>query len=495
MKTRWLGGIVFKPNKKTYKKMENTTHKFSQFHLTETPKVVTQIPGKKSQELLNLQKEIEGAVVSYPKSMPFAIDRAKGAVVEDVDGNQFIDFFAGCGVVNVGHCNDEVLAYVKEQQEKLIHALDFPTENKLRAIQHILGNLPEAERTNYKVSFGGPTGSDAVEAAIKLAKIKTGREGIIAFSGSYHGMTSGALAVTADTAFKSKLCALVPNVHFTPFTYEYRCPSNSTGQASKNFCIDQLTFLLENKHSGITKPAAIIVESIQGEGGNIPPAAGFLKEVIEVAHRNDVLVIFDEIQSGFFRTGEFLACMNYDAMPDIITMSKGLGGVGFPVAALVYRKEVEAWGPGDHIGTFRGNQVSLAAANGAFDFIEKYQVGAHTKEMGAYLKAGLQELANQFDCIGDIRGKGLMIGVEFVLDTHTKTPASQLVKEFRQACLQRGLLFEVGGHYNNVLRIVPPLTITPKLIDRALEIMKDALMSVMPGNEVTAEALLSEATL
>ncbi|MGG8495334.1 aspartate aminotransferase family protein [Tenacibaculum sp. TC6] len=460
--------------------MKNTNHKFSRFHLSETAKIVSSIPGEKSKELLALQKEIEGAVVSYPRSMPFAINRAKGAIIEDVDGNQFIDFFAGCGVVNVGHCNEEVLSYVKEQQEKLVHALDFPTENKLTAVQKILNNLPEEERKNYKVSFGGPTGSDAVEAAIKLAKIKTGRDGIIAFSGSYHGMTSGALAVTADTTFRNKISSLIPNVHFTPFTYQYRCPSNQDEQACKKYCVEQLEFLLENKHSGIRKPAAIIVESIQGEGGNITPAEGFLKEIIEVAHRNDVLVIFDEIQSGFFRTGEFLACMNYGAMPDIITLSKGLGGVGFPISALIYNKNVEAWGPGDHIGTFRANQVSLAAANGAFDFIEKYDVKNHTKEIGAYLMNGLKQLAEKYPVIGEVRGKGLMIGVEFVKDPITKEPYAEIVKEFRANCLQRGLLFEVGGHYNNVLRIVPPLTITPAIVDAGLQIMDEALQAVVP---------------
>ncbi|WP_051263683.1 aspartate aminotransferase family protein [Tenacibaculum ovolyticum] len=461
--------------------MIEATHKFSRFHLSESANIVSDsIPGERSKELLELQKEIEGSVVSYPKSMPFAIERAKGAIIEDVDGNQFIDFFAGCGVVNVGHCNEEVLSYVKEQQEKLIHALDFPTENKLEAIQKILKNLPKAVQNDYKVSFGGPTGSDAVEAAIKLAKIKTGRDGIIAFSGSYHGMTSGALAVTADTDFRKELTSLIPNVHFTPFSYQYRCPSNDDDQACKNYAIERLKFLLENKHSGITKPAAIIVESIQGEGGNIPPVAGFLNEVVEVAHRNDVLVIFDEIQSGFFRTGEFLACMNYGVMPDIITLSKGLGGIGFPISALVYKKEVEAWGPGAHIGTFRANQVSLAAANGAFNFIEKYDVKSHTKEMGAYLMDGLMTIAKKTPFIGDIRGKGLMIGVEFVKDVFTKEPYPEFVKELRNNCLQKGLLFEVGGHYNNVLRLVPPLTITPKIIDEALLIMQEVLDITIP---------------
>ena len=449
---------------------------FSQFHLSEYPRIISNnIPGKRSKELLELQAKIEGAIVSYPKSMPFAINRAKGAIIEDVDGNRFIDFFAGCGVLNVGHCNDEVLKHVKEQQEKLIHALDFPTENKLKAISKILKNLPEEMRDDFKVSFGGPTGSDAVEAAIKLAKIKTGRDTIIAFSGGYHGMTSGALALTADTVFRKKISSLIPNVHFAPFSYCYRCPMKKEASSCQLDCIDYFKLMIENKHSGITKPAAIIVEPIQGEGGNITPKSGYLEALVKVAHENDVLVIFDEIQSGFFRTGEFLACMNSNAIPDIITISKGLGGVGFPISALIYKKEIEAWGSGDHIGTFRANQVSLAAANGAFDFIDKYNVKSHAVEMGHYLMNGLKRLSKECSFIGEIRGKGLMIGVELVKDITTKEPYAALVKELRSNCLQRGLLFEVGGHYNNVLRLVPPLIITPKIIDVALEIIKEAL--------------------
>ena len=458
--------------------MSIATHDFSKFHLSDGPRIITNnVPGKKSQELIALQKNIEGKVVSYPRSMPFAIKRAKGAIIEDVDGNRYLDFFAGCGVVNIGHCNEEVLSYVEKQQKDLIHALDFPTENKLDAIGKILQNLPEYVRDEYKVSFGGPTGSDAVEAAIKLAKIKTGRDTIIAFSGGYHGMSSGALAVTADTAFRKKISSLIPNVHFAPFSYCYRCPLKKESSSCNLDCVDYFRMMLENKHSGITKPAAIIVEPIQGEGGNIVPKKGYLEALVRVAHENDILVIFDEIQSGFFRSGEFLACIHSNVMPDIITISKGLGGVGFPISALVYNKNVEAWGPGDHIGTFRANQVSLAAANGAFNFVEKYNVRAHTKKVGHYFMKGLKRLAENCPFIGEVRGTGLMIGVEFVQDRETKEPYPEIVKEFRYNCLQRGLLFEVGGHYNNVLRLVPPLIITEEMVDIALDIMKDALQA------------------
>jgi len=465
---------------------------FSKYHFCEEAQIVTaSIPGEKSRQLIQEQRELEGSVVSYPRSNPIALKRAKGAILEDVDGNRFLDFFAGAGVLNVGHSNEEVLAYAIKQQQELIHALDFPTENKMTAIRNILRSLPEELRDQYKVSFGGPTGSDAVEAAIKLAKIKTGRDTIIAFSGGYHGMTSGALALTSNVGFRNKLPSLIPNVHYVPYSYCYRCAFKQKPGACNNQCVDYLRLVLEDSHSGVPKPAAIILEPIQGEGGNIVPPDGFLEDIIRLAHKHDVLVIFDEIQSGFFRTGEFLAFMHTDAVPDIITISKGLGGVGFPISGLIYRKDVEAWGPGDHIGTFRGNQVSLAAANGAFDFIEKHGVREHTKEMGAYLLEQLEGLKLECPYLGDVRGRGLMIGLEFVKDRKSKEPFAEFVKAFRSDCLQRGLLFEVGGHYNNVVRLVPPLIITPKIIDAALDIMRETLAGLMEAYPQYATADLT----
>jgi diaminobutyrate-2-oxoglutarate transaminase len=460
---------------------------FSKFHLAENASIKTDIPGTHSKAMLAVQEEIEGSVVSYPKGIPIAIKRAKGAIIEDVDGNQFIDFFAGAGVLNVGHCNEEVLDYVRAQQTELIHALDFPTQTKMDAIQKILGNLPSHLQREYKVSFGGPTGSDAVEAAIKLAKIKTGRDTIIAFSGGYHGMSSAALALTSDVHFRKGLSSLVPNIHFMPFPYEYRNPFAGQSDCAQA-CINFLQTVIENSHSGIPLPAAIILEPVQGEGGNIPANAHFLEQVVKLARKHGIIVIFDEIQSGFFRTGKFLSFMHSDAVPDIITISKGLGGIGFPISGLIYRKDIEAWGPGDHIGTFRGNQVSLAAANGAFDFIKKYRVAEHATAMGTYLMKKLNALQEHSSFIGDVRGKGLMIGIEFVKDADSKTPFPSFVKSLKTACLQRGLLFEVGGHYGNVVRLVPPLIITPALIDNAMAILEDALLATAAGIATNGKA-------
>jgi len=449
--------------------------KFSNFHLALDAKIITpSLPGKRSQEILSFQRTHEGSIVSYPLNMPVALKRAKGAIIEDVDGNTFIDFFSGAGVLNVGHCNPYVLEYVKTQQDELIHVLDFPTENRVRLVQKLLDQIPSDKRDSYKVSFCGPTGSDAVEAAVKLAKHKTGREGVIAFQGSYHGMTSGALALTSNVKFRSKLSSLVPNITFVPYSYCYRCPFNKETHNCKLDCAEYLRNVLENPHSGQAKPAAIILEPIQGEGGSIVPEKGFLERIVEIAHANDVIVIFDEIQCGFFRTGDFWGFQSTSAFPDIITMSKGLGGVGFPISAIIYKKEIESWGPGDHIGTFRGNQVSIAAGNGAFDFVDEYNVAAHTKEIGEYLMTRLRSLQALFPEIGDVRGKGLIIGVEYVKDPYTKKPDPELVKKIRNICFQNGLLFEVGGHYNNVIRFLPPLIINRQIVDNAMAIFERA---------------------
>lgn len=461
--------------------------KFMEFHLAGDADIVTrELPGEKSKELLAAQQALEGSIVSYPRDMPIAISRAKGAIIEDVDGNRFIDFFSGAAVLNTGHCNPYVLEYVRAQQEKLIHALDFPTVNKLELIRKILQQIPADIRDQYKVSFCGPTGSDAIEAAIKLAKYKTGRDGIIAFHGSYHGMTSGALSATSNVQLRTKIRSLVPNISFIPYSYCYRCPFGKNAHGCELECAEYLRYVLENPHSGLVRPAAILLEPIQGEGGTIVPKRGFLEKIVTIARKHEVPVIFDEIQCGFYRTGDFWGFQEDGVFPDIITMSKGLGGIGFPISAIIYNKAIEAWGPGDHIGTFRGNQVSIAAGNGAFAFAKEYDLPRHTREMGEYLMDGLRELKTIFPAIGDVRGRGLIIGVEYVKSRISKMPDPEIVKKIRSSCFSKGLLFETGGHYNNVIRFIPPLIINKTIIDNALAIFKAAHAEVATSQEQVA---------
>lgn len=461
---------------------------FSDYHLANSPCVKGDVPGPKSRTLLELQSKIEGNIVSYPKAFPIAIKRAKGAIIEDVDGNLFIDFFAGCGVVNLGHCNDDILRRVVEQQKSLIHALDFPTENKLTLIQTMLNQFPEDIRDDLKVSFCGPTGADAVEAAIKLARHYTGRKTVIAFQGSYHGLTSGALATTSDVRYKERIQSGITDVHFIPYSYCYRCPFNRDSDSCQLDCASYLESILENPQSGVPLPAAIILEPIQGEGGNIVPKEGFLERIVEIAHRHGVVVIFDEIQCGFFRSGHFLAAQASDATPDIYTLSKGLGGVGFPISAIVYNKRIESWGTGFHVGTFRGNQVSIASAQAAFNFVKEQAVTDHVKSISKYMMEKLDAMKETFLNVGDVRGVGLMIGVELVHSRSSKKPYPELAQKIRIECTKKGLLFEVGGHYNNVLRFVPPLIINKEIVDHSLGILEESMTETLSFiNSVSTE--------
>ncbi|MBC9934525.1 aspartate aminotransferase family protein [Chitinophaga qingshengii] len=452
---------------------------FEPYHLSGGERIVSsEIPGARSKEILEKQQRNESAIVSYSKQIPIAIKRAKGAIIEDEDGNHYIDFFSLAGVVNVGHCNDFVLEYVREQQDKLIHALDFPTENKVALIEKILNLLSPDVRDEFKVAFTGPSGSDAVEAAIKLARMFTGRQGVIAFQGSYHGMTSGALSATSNTSLRSGLGALVPDIHFIPYSYCYRCPFDLQKDTCRLQCVQYFRSLLENPHSGIAKPAAIILEPVQGEGGVVIPHDGFLEGIVQVAREHNIVVIFDEIQAGFFRTGKFLSSQHAGVVPDIYTMSKGIGGVGFPLAAIVYHQRIEKWSSGKHIGTFRGNQVSIAAGNGAFDFVAQTSLPDHVLRMESLLRDRLEQLQRRMPFIGEVRGRGLFFGIEYVKDKNSKEPDSDIVRKIRLLCFKKGLLFEIGGHYNNVIRFLPPLVITPALIERAMAIFEEVNLSL-----------------
>ena len=465
---------------------------FKDYHLTNFAKINSRtVPGENSQKLLQFQDNFEGNIVSYPRKMPIAIKRAKGAIIEDLDGNYFIDFFSCAGVLNLGHCNPYVLQYVKEQQENLIHALDFPTLNKQKLIQKLISQIPENLRDEYKVSFCGPTGSDAVEAALKLAKHTTGREGVIAFHGSYHGMTSGALSVTSHVKLREKLHSLVPNVNFIPYSYCYRCPFDKKTIDCKYNCAKYLQYILENTHSGVVKPAAIIIEAIQGEGGTIIPKSGFLERILEIAREKEIVVIFDEVQCGFYRTGKFWGFDQNQMFPDIITISKGIGGIGFPLSAIVYKKSIESWNPGDHIGTFRGNQVSIAAGNGAFDFIKEYNVLHHVEEISKYLTEKLVTLKNSCANIGEIRGEGLIFGIEYVKSQTSRVPDPDMAEKVRAICFANGLLFELGGSYNNVVRLMPPLIVNKEIIDNAFTIFKNANLEAVAHNN----ARIKESTL
>ncbi|MBE3071574.1 MAG: aspartate aminotransferase family protein [Acidobacteria bacterium] len=448
---------------------------FRNLSFDHAPSIRVTPPGPRSQEFLDAQASHEGSAVSYPRGMPMALQRGRGATVEDVDGNVYIDCFGGAGVMAVGHSHPAVVEAAVKQMGELTHALDFPTPARRKLVDALRPLLPQGLS---RLFFGGPTGSDAVESAIKLAKLNTGRTPIIAFEGGYHGMTSGALAVGSGRQFKDRFLPLLPDVHFVPYAYCYRCAFGTTPDRCQTQCAAYLDHVLEDPHSGVSTPAAVIVEPIQGEGGSIVPPPEFLPKVREACDRHGVLLIADEIQAGFCRTGRMFAVEHTGTLPDIMTMSKALGGIGLPISAIAYREALNTWTRGAHIGTFRGHVVAYAAGAAALEFMVKEDLAAHSARLGGLMLDWLKEIARDSPFVGEARGKGLMIGVEFVKDKATRQPAPDLASRVRTLCHQHGLLIEIGGHYSNVARLLPPLVITDDLARKAVDILADAVRTL-----------------
>ncbi|MGB7297565.1 MAG: aspartate aminotransferase family protein [Candidatus Aminicenantales bacterium] len=449
--------------------------KFARLSFARAPLIKIPPPGPRSRKLLDYQASVEGSAVSYPKGLPMAVRRGRGATVEDMDGNVYIDFFGGAGVLNVGHANPEVLRAAHAQLDDLTHSLDFPTSPRKRLIESLLRLLPK-ELT--RLFFGGPTGSDAVESAIKLARFNTGRIPFVSFEGSYHGMTGGALSLTSGLPFKEEFLPLLPEVHFVPYAYCYRCAFDKSPETCKMFCVSYLDHKLTDPHSGLGRPAAVVVEAVQGEGGTIVPPPEFLPALRALCDRHDILLIVDEIQAGLCRTGKMFAFEHTRTVPDIVTLSKALGGLGFPISAIAFKEKLNTLPRGKHIGTFRGNQVAYAAGAAALRFMIGNDVAGHALRLGEKMLAGLKEVEKDSAIIGEARGKGLMLGAEVVEDKATKKPAPALAAAIRRACHSRGLLIEVGGHYFNVARFLPPLVLTDTLAMKGLDIFSQAVKEV-----------------
>jgi diaminobutyrate-2-oxoglutarate transaminase len=465
--------------------------KFRDLQLSDSALIIEKPPGPRSRELLQKQDQTESAAVSYPKAIPVAFEEGKGATLKDVDGNIYIDFFAGAGVLNTGHCNPEVVEAAREQMSKLTHNLDFPTPIRAELVDELLSVLPAKLRNTAKLLFVAPTGSDTVESAMKLAKFNTGRIGMISFEGAYHGMTAGAITLTANKSLKENLMPMLPEVHFVPYAYCYRCPFGKEDSDCGLECARYLEHVLEDPKSGVVDPAAIIIEAVQGEGGSLPAPDEFLREVRRLSGEYCIPLIVDEIQAGMSRTGKMWACQHSGITPDIMTVSKGIGG-GLPLSVLIFDEELDVWEKGAHVGTFRGNVVAVAAGVAALRFIKKHKLWKYAAELGEdVFLPRLQELQEDSKFIGDTRGKGLMLGAEFVMDKKTKRPWTEFAKDVRKACYQRGLIVEIGGHFSNVVRFMPPLVITRELAEAGLEIFADAVREVEDANRDTAVSIAS----
>lgn len=439
-------------------------------HFAQAPHMETDIPGPKSRSLLERQREIDSSAVAYPRSVPIALKEAQGATVKDVDGNLFLDFFAGIGVLNVGHSNPYVIEGVNEQTERLVHTIDFPTETRIELIEKLNEIAPGDLADNNRVIFGGPSGSDAIEGSIKLAKYNTGGHSLISFKGAYHGSTSGALSLTSGHKYKKEYTPLLADVVHIPYPYPLR---SDDPEAMSQHILSEVRETLEDPYSGLTNPAGIWVEPIQGEGGVVEPPSGFLPGLKELAEANDIPLIVDEIQSGFGRTGKWFASEWSGVTPDAIPMAKGLGGAGLPLGALMYHEDLDTWGPGGHIGTFRGNIPAMRGGIRAIEYIQAHDLLSHATELGEHIRTRLEEAATDSPFVAEVRGRGLFIGVEFFDDNDAPNPDA--VEWIQQYCYNRGVLVWNAGRKKNVLRLLPPLVMTEEQADNGLNIITDGI--------------------
>jgi len=451
---------------------------FTELSIKGAPVIKVIPPGPASQNILDYQNANESSAVSYSKGMPMALKSGKGATLVDEDDNIYIDMFAGAGVMALGHSHPAALKAAHEQIDKITHTLDIPTVTRQKMVTALKSVLPN-ELT--RVFFGGPTGSDAVEQAIKLAKFYTGRNGVIAFEGAYHGMTGVSLALTTDSGHRDDIGQLVPGVQFVPYPYIYRNPFGCPDDKVNEQAADYLERVLDDTHSGYSKPAAIILEGVQGEGGTIIPEPVFLQRVRAICDKHDIVMIVDEIQSGLGRTGKMFAFEYAGIVPDVVTISKALGGIGFPIAAIAYKEKFNKWPAGKTIGTFRGNMVAFAAGAAGLEWMVENKVAERAAELGEKAMLTLKEIEKESAIVGEVRGQGLMLAVEMVKDKKTKEPASDYAKMIRKYAHQRGVMIEVGGHHNNVARLLPPLVITEELLMRGIEIIRGVIKDIEDG--------------
>ena len=421
---------------------------------------------KDNQYYLSRQDVFESNVRSYPRKLPLALAKAKGAWITDVEGKEYLDCLAGAGTLALGHNHDDILEALNAflVSGMPMHTLDLTTPIKDTFSELLLSLLPNHGK-DYCLQFCGPSGADAVEAALKLAKIATKRNTIISFTGGYHGMTHGALAVTGNNGPKQDLTNLMPGVQFFPFPHSYQCPTGLGGDKGADILATQFQHFIEDVERGTPLPAAVILEVVQGEGGVNPAPTQWLRKIRQVTQEHGIIMIVDEVQSGFGRTGRMFAFEEAGIEPDMIVMSKAVGG-GLPLAVLGIKKSFDAWQPGAHSGTFRGNQLAMAAGISTLKALCSPTLLESVTKRGNWLTHQLQDLQSFYPCLGQVRGRGLMIGIEIV-DEHTPDNIkgtfvgdSMLAAEIQKRCFQHGLILERGGRNGNVIRLLPPLIIT-----------------------------------
>jgi 4-aminobutyrate aminotransferase len=438
------------------------------------PHIVTSLPGPRASEIIARDREFVSP--SYTRSYPMVAERGEGAIVEDVDGNRFLDFNAGIAVVATGHCHPRVVAAIREQAQRLIHmsGTDFYYENMVDLAEQLSRIAPGG--VPRRVHFGN-SGAEAIEAAIKVARYHTGRDKFIAFLGAFHGRTMGALSLTASKAVqRRRFGPLVPGVHHIPYAYCYRCAYGKRPETCAVECVKVLEEQVFKTIVPAQEVAAIVLEPMQGEGGYVVPPKKFFDELRRVAERHGILLVADEVQTGMGRTGKMWASDHFDLVPDVMAVAKGIAS-GLPLAATVARAEVMDWERGAHASTFGGNPVAVAAALTTIELLEEGLV-SNAARMGSYMMDRIGDWPRRFACVGDVRGLGLMIGVELVKDKATRERAPELRDRVVQMAFQRGLLALGAGE--NTIRLSPPLTLTRDQADFAMDTLEDCIQLAVP---------------
>lgn len=424
-------------------------------------------------ELLAFQEQYESSARTYPRNLPIAIRSAHGSYVRDMDGKSYLDFLSGAGVLALGHCHPDIVEAIRTQAGVFGHGLDIATPVRTEFMRRLLDRLPETMREDTKVHMCGPTGADAVEAAIKLCKAATGRHEVVAFQGSYHGCSAGAMAVTSLVSMKQEVNGHhLPGVHFMPFSYCNRCPLKLSPENCDTNCVAMIESALGDSHSGFTQPAAVIVELVQGEGGSIPARPDFVRRLRAATQSAGVPLIVDEIQTGGGRTGTWFAFEQYGIEPDVVLLSKALGG-GLPVSVMLYRASLDTWPAGTHIGTFRGNQLAFAAGVALQRTFDRDKILENVRSRSQQAFSALRPLTHRLECVAEVRGLGLMIGVE--LANTGFVSGGELARAVQRECLRSGLIVELGGRDDCVIRLLPPLNIADFEMTRALEILTNSL--------------------
>ncbi len=424
------------------------------------PRIVVPPPGPKAQKTIALDKEY--ASPSYIKEYPLVMAGGMGAMVEDVDGNRYIDWMAGIAVSSTGYNHPKVVAAVQEQAGKFFHicGTDFYYDPMAKLCERLSKLAPGGAKEKWRV-FLSNSGAEAVEGAVKLARYSTDRHALIAFDGAFHGRTYAALTLTQSKAkYKNGFGPFLPDVYHLPYDYPY-AGIDGIAAAKRLF----------EREIGAKEIAAVFIEPFQGEGGYVMPRKEFLQAWRRICDENGILLVFDEIQTGVGRTGKMWAADYFGVTPDILLTAKGLGS-GMPIGAIVAKEKIMTWKQGTHGSTFGGNPVGCAAALATLDLVEN-ELADNARKMGDRLITGLKKLQQKHECIGDVRGVGLMIGVEFVKDRKTKEPATELTHALELKAFSKGLLLLSCG--KSVIRVAPPLVLTAYDVDKGLEILDESL--------------------